>query len=279
LQQQTQKVASVVSGSLSSLAALQDADSQAKLARIDAEMNKEGVSAARKAVLEKQKLRVEQQAAEQRKKLARAQAVVQLGQAIMTILSETSIFPSPLAEIAKAVQIAAATATAYAQFRTIDSAKFAQGGIAQGPSHAQGGIQLLQGGRHVGIEIEGGEAIINKRSTAMFGPVLSAINQLGGGRALYQDPTPASTWARWAEGGVVSSSAMYLPQVRTGGVVQGPAIDYDRLADTLADKLGSRMTSAFVAGAQALPPPETNIVELSRRLKQQEDFQKQTDIS
>lgn len=72
LQQQTQKVASVVSGSLSSLSALQDADSQAKLARVDAEINAEGVSAARKAVLEKQKLRVEQQAAEQRKKFAKA---------------------------------------------------------------------------------------------------------------------------------------------------------------------------------------------------------------
>jgi hypothetical protein len=42
-------------------------------------MNREGVSAARKAVLEKQKLRVEQQAAEQRRKLAKAEAVVNLG--------------------------------------------------------------------------------------------------------------------------------------------------------------------------------------------------------
>lgn len=31
---------------------------------------------------------------------------------------------------------------------------------------------------------------------------------------------PAERMSRYAAGGVVSSSAMYLPQVRTGGVVQ-----------------------------------------------------------
>ena len=277
LKQQTDKVASVVSGSLSSLGALQDADSQAKLARIDAEMNKEGVSVARKAVLEKQKLRIEQQGAEQRKKLARAQAVVQLGQAVMAILAAPSVLPSPAGEILKAFEIAAATATAYAQFRTIDSAKFAQGGIAQGPSHAQGGIQLLQGGRHVGIEIEGGEAIINKRSTAMFGPVLSAINQLGGGRRFYTDPLEGSAlMARLAVGGVVPANLPdYLPQVRTGGVVQvaAPAIDYEQLGSVLARHLGP----AFVAGAQSLPAPQTNITDLRERIKQEENFDKQKD--
>nr|GFC70321.1 hypothetical protein [Tanacetum cinerariifolium] len=106
-------------------------------------------------------------------------------------------------------------------FRAIDSAKFAEGGIAYGPSHAQGGIQLHQRGRHVGIEIEGGEAIINKRSTALFGPVLSAINQLGGGRPFYTDPLQGSAlMARLAVGGVVPANLPdYLPQVRTAGVV------------------------------------------------------------
>jgi hypothetical protein len=52
--------------------------------------------------------------------------------------------------------------------------------ILKGKSHAQGGIP---------IEAEGGEAIINKRSTAMYMPLLSAINQAGGGVAFskFQD--------------------------------------------------------------------------------------------
>nr|DAQ55719.1 MAG TPA: tail tape measure protein [Caudoviricetes sp.] len=48
----------------------------------------------------------------------------------------------------------------------------AKGKYIQGPSHANGGVQL---------EVEGGEAVINKRSTSMFLPLLSALNQLGGG--------------------------------------------------------------------------------------------------
>ena len=50
--------------------------------------------------------------------------------------------------------------------------KAAKGKLITGPSHAAGGTL---------IEAEGGEVIINKRSVAMFGPLLSAINEAGGG--------------------------------------------------------------------------------------------------
>ena len=56
------------------------------------------------------------------------------------------------------------------------SQKFAKGGVLSGPSHAQGGIKTNLG------ELEGGEAVINKKSTAMFGGALSAINEAGGGK-------------------------------------------------------------------------------------------------
>jgi hypothetical protein len=291
LKSQTDKVASVISGSLSSLSALQDADSQAKLARIDAEMNAEGVSAAKKAVLEKQKLRIEQQAAEQRKKLARAQAVVQLGQAVMAILAAPSVLPSPAGEILKGFEIAAATATAYAQFKAIDSAKFARGGmVAVGPSHAQGGIQLLHRGRHAGIEIEGGEPVLTaavSRSPVLLG-MASMINQLAGGRALYRDPTPASTWARWAEGGVTPANLhQYLPQVLTGGVVQpteylspaqlqaqAPAIDYDQLGKALA----SHLTPSLQNMVTSLPAPSLSLTELRERNNDMDRFAKMMDI-
>lgn len=63
--------------------------------------------------------------------------------------------------------------------------KFAQGGLVdggvfQGNSHADGGVKFSSGGRV--MEAEGGEAIINKRSTSMFRPMLSAMNQMGGGK-------------------------------------------------------------------------------------------------
>ncbi|HSH24214.1 MAG TPA: hypothetical protein VLA13_01550, partial [Massilibacterium sp.] len=46
------------------------------------------------------------------------------------------------------------------------------GTLLKGRSHKQGGIP---------IEAEGGEAIINKKSTSMFPGLLSAINVAGGG--------------------------------------------------------------------------------------------------
>ena len=56
---------------------------------------------------------------------------------------------------------------------------FANGGMVNGKSHAQGGEKFAVGGRVV--ELEGGEAVINKRSTSMFRNQLSAMNSVGGG--------------------------------------------------------------------------------------------------
>lgn len=105
------------------------------------------------------------------------------------------------------------------------------------------------------------------RGAGGFGPVLSTSNQLGEGRALYKDPLDdSSLMARLAVGGVVPVNLPeYLPQVRTGGVVQaGPKIDYDRLADMVAAKLAP----AFVKGAKALLPPETNLTALRWQMLQ-----------
>ena len=56
----------------------------------------------------------------------------------------------------------------------------AVGGLLEGPSHAQGGIQTKFG------EMEGGEAVINKKSTSKYMGVLSRINQDQGGVAFEQ---------------------------------------------------------------------------------------------
>ena len=75
------------------------------------------------------------------------------------------------------------TTTALAQLATINKQTFAKGGILDGASHAMGGIQTQFG------ELEGGEAVINKRSTAMFKDELSAINEAGGGRSFGSRPS------------------------------------------------------------------------------------------
>lgn len=85
------------------------------------------------------------------------------------------------------VQKIAIAAQGAASIAAVSSQKFAKGGILSGPSHASGGIKTPLG------ELEGGEAVINKKSTAMFGGTLSAINEAGGGKKFARGgvlPTP-----------------------------------------------------------------------------------------
>jgi TP901 family phage tail tape measure protein len=62
-----------------------------------------------------------------------------------------------------------------------DIDKFASGGMVKGARHAQGGVKFAVGGTVA--ELEGGEAVINRKATAMFKPQLSAMNVAGGGVA------------------------------------------------------------------------------------------------
>ena len=119
------------------------------------------------------------------KKQAENQKAIQIVQAIIGgALGIVNAFalPAPASFFA-----AAATAIAVAtEIAVIASQKFAKGGILNGPSHSQGGIQTSFG------ELEGGEAVINKHSTRQFLPLLSEINAAGGGR-------------RFAQGGILTS--------------------------------------------------------------------------
>ncbi len=88
------------------------------------------------------------------------------------------------------------------------------GGVLQGASHAQGGIPFSVGGR-LGFEAEGGEAIINKRSTAMFKPLLSRINAAGGG-------------VQFADGGIPGFPSSVIDSASNSG------FDLSRLEQTIA---------------------------------------------
>ena len=88
--------------------------------------------------------------------------------------------------------------------------KFEDGGLLRGRSHAQGGIPFLLDGQ-AGFEAEGGEAIINKRSTSMFAPLLSAINVAGGGK-------------KFMSGDILGSS----------GRISENLINYEKLGETIS---------------------------------------------
>ncbi len=78
-----------------------------------------------------------------------------------------------------------------------------RGGMFQGASHANGGVKFRVGGTiH---EAEGGEAIINKRSTAKFRPILSAINSYNGNGVKFADGGIISQGEKFAMGGELRS--------------------------------------------------------------------------
>ena len=74
----------------------------------------------------------------------------------------------------------AAIAFGTEQATGIQAIQFSRGGLLRGRRHSEGGIPFTVGGQG-GFEAEGGEAIINRKSTAMFRSQLSAINAAGGG--------------------------------------------------------------------------------------------------
>jgi hypothetical protein len=142
---------------------------------------KQQVKQEKEALAEELKAReeAEKERAKQAQTIALVQAIINGAIAITRAFSDLG----PIAGAVAAIGVAAGIAV---QIATISSQKFAQGGILQGPSHAQGGIQTSFG------ELEGGEAVINKRSTSQFLPLLSEINAAGGGK-------------RFAEGGILTS--------------------------------------------------------------------------
>ena len=106
-------------------------------------------------------------------------------------------FPASLIAI---VTVLAAMLGAAKSAQTIT--QFADGGMVQGKSHAQGGEKFAVGGRVV--ELEGGEAVINKRSTAMFKNQLSAMNSAGGG-------------VKFADGGLMNMPSFAQSQFNAQG--------------------------------------------------------------
>lgn len=124
------------------------------------------------------KIQMEKQKEKELAKIEREQAIREraMGSFEIGINTAISIMASAKKGFPLAIPfIAAAAALGAVQMAALWAAplpKAARGKYIEGPSHAAGGVH---------IEAEGGETIINKKSSRMFLPLLSAINELGGG--------------------------------------------------------------------------------------------------
>ena len=180
------------------------------------------------------------------KQLAIASAIINGGIAVTEILKAPAApFVEPFASVVRGVQIAKVIGTTKQAVTQIKSASYADGGIPnefkgtilEGPSHAHGGIPTPFG------EMEGKEAIINKRSTEMFKPLLSAINVAGGGRS-------------FARGGIPNTN---LSTVMRNFDRPAPAnIDYDLLKDSMTEASKTidydLMASKMAEAVKQIPP-------------------------
>lgn len=114
-------------------------------------------------------------AAKAAKVLALAEIAINTGKAIAAGIAQSQSVPFPANIGAIATTITAVLSGIASAISTVKSAKFATGGLVSGPGTTTSDS--------IPARLSNGESVINARSTAMFGPLLSSLNQAGGGVA------------------------------------------------------------------------------------------------
>jgi hypothetical protein len=170
-----------------------------------------------------EEIALQKKAFDTNKKFAIAQALINGALAITAILS----VPDFTFGVLSAIRIGASIAATAASVIKIASTKFEGGGGGGGDAGGGGGggsappppqSNTYAGGGYVSgagsgtsdsipARLSNGESVINARSTAMFGGLLSSIHQMGGGKAFAQGGT--------ADSGNVANSPYAMPVIKT----------------------------------------------------------------
>jgi hypothetical protein len=165
-----------------------------------------------------------------------AQALISGAQAQLTTLAKFGApIPPNFLAIAANVLTLAVTAANVAAIRTAKPPQFAKGGfLPDGPSHAQGGIALVdRAGRKVG-EVEGGEPILSRKTYARNKPLIDMLmagSQSGTGIMTMNIPRITSSMKTVFENGgfiprateassnELTTAVKDLNQILAGGIV------------------------------------------------------------
>lgn len=107
------------------------------------------------------------------KVIALAQIAIETGVATAKGISAAMAVPFPANLAAIGTTIATIISGMTSAISTVKSAKFASGGYVTGPGTGTSDS--------IPARLSNGESVINAKSTAMFGPLLSSLNQAGGG--------------------------------------------------------------------------------------------------
>ena len=133
---------------------------------------------------QKQKAEIEKRAQIRALQFQLAQAIADGAQAVLSVIA------TPPLAIAVGVLAAAQIALIAQQLSYVQSLagggkiRMGAGGMITGPSHEMGGVSFAGG-----VNLEGGESVINRQSSLNYGGLLSTINESGGGRPLINNAT------------------------------------------------------------------------------------------
>ena len=107
------------------------------------------------------------------KVLALAEIAINTGKAIAAGVAQAQSVPYPANLVAIATTVATVLANIATAIKTVKSAKFAQGGTIQGIGSGTSDS--------ISARVSNGESVNTAQATSLFSPLLSALNQLGGG--------------------------------------------------------------------------------------------------
>ena len=188
--------------------------------------------------LQKEKEKREAELRAQEKKQRKLELKQQLADAIVSgaLAVVNGLATKPFVPMGIAMGALAATTTAI-QIATITKqiSKMADGGLLSGKSHSRGGIPV----GNTGIEVEGGEYVVNKRSTAKYLPLLQQINAEGA-----RKKTVANQIGKYANGG---------------------ELNYDRISSNLNTTDVNKVIQSSIA--QIDLHPQVSVVDINRGQK------------
>lgn len=149
---------------------------------------------------------------EAEKKRDRQNATLTFAESIASLaISNYTKYEPFAASVLTAIGTAIASAQYGVQLSSINQrqffpTRFAQGGVVNGPSHAEGGVPFTVQGRG-GYEMEGGEFIVNKEATKRNYSLLRQINDS-------VKPSSYSSGRIFAAGGIVKAEELGIRQLQ-----------------------------------------------------------------
>lgn len=138
------------------------------------------------------------------KVLALGEIAVNTGVALAAGIKQAQSVPFPANIAAVATTVATILANIATAIKTVNSAKFAEGGLVTGAGTGTSDS--------ITARVSNGESIMTANSTAMFAPLLSSLNQLGGGVPIVPQASPSQQIGEEFLAAAVARGMEYAPR-------------------------------------------------------------------